>query len=117
MEHSAILLTCIKRYLVLKTVFGLFERDFIVLQTWSVQDIRFIWICWDLCWNPDQTAPPGVSRLGLHGLVRTEIIKLYSCSTQLSMIFQLLIKPKMLKNKHFSCFKTLRGFIYHAYKC
>ena len=45
----------------------------------------------------DQTAPPGVSRLGLHGLVRTEVIKLFSCSTQLSMKFQLLIKLKCSK--------------------
>ena len=29
----------------------------------------------------------------------TEVIKLFSCSTQLSMIFQLLIKTKMLKIK------------------
>ena len=29
----------------------------------------------------------------------TEVIKLFSCSTQLSMIFQMLIKTKMLKIK------------------
>ena len=33
-----------------------------------------------------------------------KIIKLFSCSSQLSMKFQLLIKAKMLKNKDFSCF-------------
>ena len=32
------------------------------------------------------------------------VIKLYSCSTQLKMKFQLLIKTKMLKNKDISCF-------------
>ena len=33
-----------------------------------------------------------------------EVIKLFSCSTQLSTNFQLLIKGKMVKNKEFSCF-------------
>ena len=36
---------------------------------------------------------------------------------QLSMEFQLLTKTKMLKNKDFSCFQTLRYSIYHAHKC
>ena len=31
----------------------------------------------------------------------------FSCSTQLSMKFQMLIKSKMLKNKDFSCFRCL----------
>ena len=35
--------------------------------------------------------------------------------TQLSMKFQLLIKTLMLKNEHFSCFKTPRCSIYHVY--
>ena len=34
-------------------------------------------------------------------------MKLFSCSTELRMRFQLLIKTKMLKNKDFSCFQTL----------
>ena len=34
------------------------------------------------------------------------VIKLVSCSTQLSMKFQLPIKTKMLKNTHISCLKT-----------
>ena len=46
-----------------------------------------------------------------------EVIKLFSCSTQLSIAFQLLIKPEMLKNKDFSCFQTLIFCIYDAYKC
>ena len=46
-----------------------------------------------------------------------KVIKLFLCSTQRSMKFQLLIKTKMLKNKGFSCFKTLKSCIYHAYKC
>ena len=37
-----------------------------------------------------------------------EVIKLFSCSTQLSMKFQLLLKTKILKNKDFTCFKTLK---------
>ena len=32
------------------------------------------------------------------------VIKLFFCSTQLSMKFQLLIKLKMLKNKDLSCY-------------
>ena len=39
-----------------------------------------------------------------------EVIKLFSCLTQLSIKFQLLINTKMLKNKDFSCFQTLRWF-------
>ena len=39
-------------------------------------------------------------------------IKLFSCSTQLSMKFQLLIKAKMLKNNYFSCCQTLSWCIY-----
>ena len=39
-------------------------------------------------------------------------IKLFSCSTQLSMKFQVLMKPKMLKSTDFSCFQTLRYCIY-----
>ena len=46
-----------------------------------------------------------------------EIIKLFSCSNQLSMKLQLLLKTKMLKVKSFTCFKTLRCCIYPAYKC
>ena len=40
----------------------------------------------------------------------------FSCSTQLSMKFEMLLKTKMLKNIDFSCFKTLRCSIYPAYK-
>ena len=47
----------------------------------------------------------------------TELIKLFSCSTQLSMEFQMIIKSKMLKNKDFSCFQMPRCCIYHAHKC
>ena len=46
----------------------------------------------------------------------TEVIKLFSCSTQLSMVFQLLIKYKKQKNKDFSGFQILRCCIYHV-KC
>ena len=45
-----------------------------------------------------------------------EVIKLFSCSTQLSTKFQLLIKTKIAANE-VSCFKSLRCCIYHAYKC
>ena len=43
--------------------------------------------------------------------------KLFSCSTQLSMKFQLLIKNKIPTNKEVSCFKSLRCCINHANKC
>ena len=45
-----------------------------------------------------------------------EVIKLVSCSTQLSMEFQMLIKSKMLKNKDFSCLRIVRCCIYHGHK-
>ena len=41
-----------------------------------------------------------------------EIIKLFPCSIQLSMEFQLLIKTKMLKNIGISCFYALRWCIF-----
>ena len=46
-----------------------------------------------------------------------EVIKLFQCSTQLSMKFQLLIKTKMATNKELYYFKFLRCCIYHANKC
>ena len=47
----------------------------------------------------------------------SEVIKLFSCSTQLSMKFQLLIKTEIPTNENVSCFKSLRCCIYHANKC
>ena len=46
-----------------------------------------------------------------------EVTKLFSCSTQLSTKFQLLIKTKTLTHKEVSCFKSLRCCIYLANKC
>ena len=46
-----------------------------------------------------------------------ELIKLFSCSTQLSMNFKLLIKTKIPAHKEVSCIKSLRCCIYHANKC
>ena len=43
-----------------------------------------------------------------------EVIQLFSCSTQLSMKFQLLIKTKIPANKKGNC--SLRCCIYHANK-
>ena len=40
--------------------------------------------------------------------------KFCSCSTQLSMKFQLLIKTKIQTNEEVSCSKTLRCCIYQA---
>ena len=48
------------------------------------------------------------------GNIGLEVIKLFSCSTQLSTKLQLLIKTKMLENKDFSFFRALRYFIYPA---
>ena len=46
-----------------------------------------------------------------------EVIKLFSCSTQLSTKFQLLIRTKIPTNKEVSWLKSLRYCIYHTYKC
>ena len=43
-----------------------------------------------------------------------EVIKFISCSTQLSMKFQLLIKANMLKIKDLFCYQTLKSCIYHV---
>ena len=40
-----------------------------------------------------------------------EVIKLLSCSTQLSMKFQLLIKTKMLTTDEVSCFESLSDVV------
>ena len=45
-----------------------------------------------------------------------KVIKLFSCSTQLSMKFQELIKTKIQTNEEVSCFKSLRCCIYHSNK-
>ena len=45
-----------------------------------------------------------------------EVIKRFSCSTQLSTKFQLIIKTKILTNKEVSCSKSLRCCSYHANK-
>ena len=52
----------------------------------------------------------------LYALSGPKVIKLFSCSSQLNMEFQMLIKSKMLKNKDFSCVQMLRCCIYHNYK-
>ena len=44
-------------------------------------------------------------------------MKLFSCSTQQSMKFQLLKKTKIQINKDCFGFKSLRFCIYHANKC
>ena len=48
-----------------------------------------------------------------------EVIKLFSCSTQLSKKFQLLINTKIPTNQEVSCFtgRSLRCCIYNANKC
>ena len=41
-----------------------------------------------------------------------EVIKLLSCSTQLSTKLQLLIKTTILTNKEFSCYLGLSGLVF-----
>ena len=43
-----------------------------------------------------------------------EIIKLFSCSTQLGTKFELLIKTKIRTNEEVACSKALSCCIYHA---
>ena len=45
------------------------------------------------------------------------VIKLFSCTTQLSIKMIILIMAKMLKNEDCSCFKSPRCCIYHANNC
>ena len=60
--------------------------------------------------------PNATFYLGLHMFASIQAPRLFffSCSTQLSKKFQLLIKAKILTNKEVSCFKSLRCCIYHA---
>ena len=46
-----------------------------------------------------------------------DVIKLFSCSTQLSMKSTLLIKIKILKDNDIPCLKKLRCCIYPAFEC
>ena len=46
-----------------------------------------------------------------------EVIKLFSCTTQLNVKFQLLIKYKIPTTEEPSCFKSIRCYIYHANGC
>ena len=54
--------------------------------------------------------------LGLDEYPGPAVIKLFSCSIQLSMKFSLPIKAKTLNDKEFSCLQTLGGYFYHATK-
>ena len=45
------------------------------------------------------------------------VLNLFSCSTQLSTKFQLLINTKTLTNEEVFCFKSLRCCLYHANTC
>ena len=46
-----------------------------------------------------------------------EVIKYFACSTQLSMLFQLLIITKRLKNPGCTCFESLKWCIDPANIC
>ena len=55
--------------------------------------------------------------LFLNQAPKPEVIKLFSCSTQMSTKFQLLIKIKILINEEVPCCKSLKCCIYHDNKC
>ena len=55
--------------------------------------------------------------LAIETKVRPQGYKTFSCSTQLSMKFQLLIKTKIPSNEEVSFFKSYRCCIDHANKC
>ena len=55
--------------------------------------------------------------LGLNATKPGHTYKMFLCSTQLNMKFQLLVKTKILTKEDGSCLKSLRCCIYHAYKC
>ena len=46
-----------------------------------------------------------------------DVMKLFSCSTQLSTKFHVLIKTKIPTNEEVSCLKSLRFCVYHANEC
>ena len=54
------------------------------------------------------------SHIDLASISGPEVIKLFSCSTQLSTKFQLLIKAKIPTKKMFHAFSLIRYCIYHA---
>ena len=57
---------------------------------------------------------PVGKELRIYPCTGPKVTKLFSCSTQLSMQFQLFINTKIPTNKEVSCFKPLRCGIYHA---
>ena len=61
--------------------------------------------------NPSESSGYKVASSG------PEVIKLFSCSTELTTKYQLLIKTKIPTNEEVFCFKSLRCGIYHANKC
>ena len=61
--------------------------------------------------NKVDHSQPALSEAG------SEVIKLFSCSIQLSMKFQLLIKTKILTNQEVYCFESLKCCILYANKC
>ena len=67
--------------------------------------------------GPDQPPLEVHKAIGFLSNTGPEIIKLFSCSTQLSTEFQLLIKTKIPTNKEVVCFKSLKCCIYLADKC
>ena len=84
---------------------------------------------WNMVGNGKKIALPDIwpvlSRIEILDLVPRacdpipgpEDIKLFSCSTQLSTKFQLLIKTKIPTNEEVSCVKSLRCCNDHANKC
>ena len=56
--------------------------------------------------------------MGIHAvcLIWPRVYQLFSCSTQMSMKFQLLIKTKIPSTEEVSCFKSVKCCIYQANK-
>ena len=75
-------------------------------QTVSVQNFRTFTV-----WASPQENPFSAFETWSQGY------KTFSCSTQLSTKFQLLIRTEMPINEEVSCCKSLRCCIYHANKC
>ena len=77
--------------------------------------VCYAFLCF--CHFPNWCSESGMIFYLIVSIPVPEVLKLFSCSTQLNRKFQLLIKTKIPTNKEVSCFKSLRCCIYHVNKC
>ena len=80
---------------------------FALLSSWCLVSVNVLWPFLTVQWVGLQCViavfpDPTLLLFAMCWLPGPEVIKLFSCTTQLSMKFQLLIKAKMLKNNDFS---------------